>query len=174
MFRVDKANYEDSDFDRGHLVSSANHNEEKLQNSETFLLSNMSPQLPRFNRGVWKKLESAVRKLSELDDVFETYVISGPIFDFETFIETVPQSEENPIMLPVPHAYFKSVLAERKSGAIHIWSFMLRHEPSTKKLDKFQVETTRIEVFAGLNLWDRLSGSKIREEKKTIRRLWDH
>ena len=77
-----------SGFNRGHLVASANQIEENIQNSETFLLSNMAPQRPMFNRGIWKRLETAVRALDSLKKVFETYVISGPIFFFDEEIES--------------------------------------------------------------------------------------
>jgi len=49
-FRADLVDYNKSGYDRGHLVASANQIETELQNSETFLLSNMSPQKPGFNR----------------------------------------------------------------------------------------------------------------------------
>ena len=56
-FRAGLNAYKGSGYDRGHLVGSANNDILEIQNSETFLLSNMSPQLPNFNRGIWKKLE---------------------------------------------------------------------------------------------------------------------
>jgi endonuclease G, mitochondrial len=65
-FRADLTDYSKSGFDRGHLVASANQNDEKLQNSETFLLSNMSPQTPAFNR---KKMERA--RILPLASVFQ-------------------------------------------------------------------------------------------------------
>ncbi len=174
LFRVDKAQYVGSGFSRGHLVASANQNEEVLQDSETFLLSNMCPQEQGFNNGVWKRLENAVRKLNDLDDVYEVYVISGPIFDFDLVIETIQTTDDSPIKLPVPHAFFKSVLAERKSGALHMWSFVMPHKSSTKSLDKFQVPTTHIEVMVGVNLWSQLTGAKIKEEKGKKRTMWEH
>ena len=173
LFRVDKALYEGSGFERGHLVASANQNEEELQDSETYLLSNMCPMTRGFNAGVWGRLESAVRKLNQLEDVYEVYVISGPIFDFDIVIDTL-DSEDSPIKLPIAHSYFKSVLAERKSGALHMWSFVLPHESSRKSLDKFQVQTRHVEVMVGVNLWGRLTGSKISEEKGKIRTMWEH
>ncbi len=54
-FRADLANYQDSGYDRGHLVASSNQKNSDLQNSETFLLSNIAPQDPQFNRKVWRK-----------------------------------------------------------------------------------------------------------------------
>jgi len=88
-FRADLADYKNSGFDRGHLVASANQIETELQNSETFLLSNMSPQLPKFNRKIWKELETRVRELNNKKSIFETYVISGPIFFFDKEIECI-------------------------------------------------------------------------------------
>ncbi len=41
-------------------------------------------------------------------------------------------------------------------------------------LDKFQVSTRHIEVMVGVNLWDRLTGSKISKEKVKIRTMWEH
>lgn len=174
LFRVDKAQYEGSGFDRGHLVASANQNEVELQDSETFLLSNMCPQEHGFNNGVWKRLEKAVRELNKLEDVCEVYVISGPIFDFDLVIETITTSDASPIKLPIPHLFFKSVLAERRSGALHMWSFVMQHESSRKSLDKFRVPTTHVEVMVGVNLWDQLTGTKINEEKNKIRTMWEH
>lgn len=43
MFRADLEVYKGSGYDRGHLVPSADQRDTDLQNSETFLLSNMSP-----------------------------------------------------------------------------------------------------------------------------------
>ncbi|MEM8775901.1 MAG: DNA/RNA non-specific endonuclease [Pseudomonadota bacterium] len=53
-FRGSLEAYRSSGFDRGHLSASANLNETDIQNSETFLLSNMSPHRPEFNRGIWR------------------------------------------------------------------------------------------------------------------------
>jgi len=174
LFRVDKALYEGSGFDRGHLVASANQNEEELQDSETFLLSNMSPMDRSFNRGVWGRLEAAVRKLNKLEDVYEVYVVSGPIFDFDLVIDTLTTSDDSPIKLPIPHSFFKSVLAERKSGRLDMWSFVLPNVNSQKSLDKFQVMPTHVEVMAGLYMWGSLTGDKIEEEKNKVREMWEH
>ena len=56
MFRSTLATFRGSNHDRGHLISSADRREDALINSETFLMSNMSPQVPAFNRGVWTRI----------------------------------------------------------------------------------------------------------------------
>ena len=55
------SDYIKSGYDRGHLCPAADmaHSAEAME--ETFLMSNISPQLPVFNRGIWKSLEKLVR-----------------------------------------------------------------------------------------------------------------
>lgn len=172
MFRADLVDYEGSGFDRGHMVASADQNEVAIQNSETFLLSNMSPQKQQFNRGVWKELETAVRKLDAKEEIYETYVISGPIFDFDTPVIRIGANDDNGVTLPVPNAFFKSVLTEDKRGNLNMWSFLLPNEGSNASLASFLVPTVVIERLVGIFLWDRLTGQKIEQEKKNVRKMW--
>lgn len=172
MFRADLDVYKGSGYDRGHLVPSADKTELELQNSETFLLSNMSPQKPEFNRAIWKELEGAVRKLDAEKRIYETYVISGPIFNFDVPVQTL--EVEGGVTLPIPHAYFKSVLTENDRGALHMWSFMIPNEATDKPLEEFQTTTVKVERFAGIFLWQRLVGSNIEREKSRKRKMWKY
>ena len=172
MFRADLVDYAGSGYDRGHLVASANQRETEMQNSETFLLSNMSPQNPRFNRKIWRELETAVRNLNAKSRILETYVICGPIFYFDRPVATIGANDANEVTIPVPNAYFKSVLTENNRGALHMWSFVLPNEESDQSLETFLVPTTHIEKLAGIKLWERLVGKKIEREKSRTRRMW--
>jgi len=174
MFRADLEVYKGSGYDRGHLVPSADQRDTDLQNSETFLLSNMSPQRPNFNRKIWKKLEDAIRQLDAPKKIYETYVISGPIFNFDVPILKMKSEDDDDVSLPIPHAYFKSVLTENNRGALHMWSFILPNEESDKVLEEFLVPTVKLERYAGLFLWQRLVGRKIEREKGRIRRMWKY
>ena len=171
-FRADLADYEGTGFDRGHLVPSADQRETEIQNSETFLLSNMSPQVPKFNRDIWKKLEEAIRTLDAQKKILETYVISGPIFNFDTEVVTINAKRAGGVTLPIPHRYFKSVLTEDKRGTFNMWSFIIPNEASKKSLEEFRVPTTKLEKYAGLFLWETLVGTKIKREKNRIRKMW--
>ena len=172
MFRADLADYTGSGFDRGHLVSSANQIETEIQNSETFLLSNMSPQAPKFNRQVWRKLESAIRELNSKKTVLETYVICGPIFYFDKTVREIGTEDDNGVSIPIPHAYFKSVLTENNRGSLHMWSFIIPNIHTTQPLEDFQVSTRKVEKIAGIFLWENLSGTKINREKGRVRKMW--
>jgi len=172
MFRADLADYQGSGFDRGHLVASANQRELAIQNSETFLLSNMSPQHPDLNRRIWKDLEEAVRELNVKKNIYETYVLCGPIFDFNKLVKTIGSEDDNGVTLPIPHAYFKSVLTENDRGALHMWSFIIPNQASNKPLEDFRVPTTQVEQYSGLLIWGGLVGAKIEKEKNKIRKMW--
>ena len=172
MFRADLVDYTGSGYDRGHLVASANQRETELQNSETFLLSNMSPQKPQFNRGIWKQLEELTRSLNDKPDILETYVIGGPIFYFDQPVATIGANDANEVTIPVPHAYFKSVLAENDKGDLWMWSFVLPNQESDQPPETFSVPTTLVEKLAGIKLWERLVGKKIDKEKSKIRKIW--
>lgn len=172
QFRADLVDYRNSGYDRGHLVSSADQSESDLQNSETFLLSNVAPQAAQFNRGVWKKLETAIRTLNARPDIYETYVICGPIFDFDTPVAKIGTKDSNGVSLPIPNAFFKSVLTENSKGKLHMWSFILPNEKSDKALEKFQVPTILVEQMSGILLWERLVGKAIEREKRKVRDMW--
>lgn len=67
--------YRDSGYDRGHLTPSADRTKNQVDNSATFLMTNMIPQAPANNREVWRELEEYARDL-----VFqgkELYLIAG-------------------------------------------------------------------------------------------------
>ena len=59
--RSTPADYAGSGYDQGHLANNADMSWSETVAKESFLMSNMSPQLPSVNRGVWKNLESAER-----------------------------------------------------------------------------------------------------------------
>ena len=159
-FRADLVDFKGSGFDRGHLVSSADRRATTLQNSETFLLTNMSPQHPDLNRRVWRILEDKIRDLAR--EFVEVFVMCGPLFDVGKKIEVIGK---DPTKIPVPHSYFKTILAEKVSGELGLWSFIFENKKSKRELGEHLVSTTEIETRAGLLLWDRLRGADIERMK---------
>jgi endonuclease G, mitochondrial len=68
--------YTGSGFDRGHLANSEDRSSSPENNSATFLMTNIVPQSPDNNRGVWVELENYCRKLVRQGQ--ELYIIAGP------------------------------------------------------------------------------------------------
>lgn len=73
--RVRHGDYTGSGYDRGHLTPSADRTRSEADNSATFLMTNIVPQTPENNRGVWKELEEYARDLVEQGK--ELYVVAG-------------------------------------------------------------------------------------------------
>lgn len=72
---VGPGDYSGSGFDRGHVTPSADRTRTVTDNSSTFLMSNMIPQAPNNNRGVWADFENFLR--SELDGTKDIYIYAG-------------------------------------------------------------------------------------------------
>ncbi len=61
--RVTPSDYTGSGYDRGHLAPSADRSASVEGMSQTFLMTNMTPQTGDLNRGPWAKLEAYLRTL---------------------------------------------------------------------------------------------------------------
>ena len=73
--RVTPSDYTNSGYDRGHLCPSADRSASVEGMSETFLMSNMTPQTADLNRGAWQKLEGYLRTL--VTRGFDVYIYAG-------------------------------------------------------------------------------------------------
>ncbi|HEV7473286.1 MAG TPA: DNA/RNA non-specific endonuclease [Pyrinomonadaceae bacterium] len=74
-YQVQATDYSGSGFDRGHMCPSGDRTISVSANSATFLMTNMIPQLPANNQGVWANLESYCRTLVSQGN--ELYIVSG-------------------------------------------------------------------------------------------------
>ena len=147
-----------SGYDRGHLVSSATLDASRQMNSETFLLSNMTPQLPKFNRAIWKGLENRERKWSNQRG--RVYVITGPVF---------ASSKQNG-RISVPSHFYKIIFDPAKSEAI---SFLLPHKALyTTQLPRYRTSIDTIEEMIGADLFESLPDNVEDELEAGVQRMW--
>lgn len=119
--------YKGSGYDRGHLAPAADFTWTESGLDETFYMSNMSPQVPGFNRGIWKKLESEVRSWATENNM--VYVVTGPVY-----VEKSEKIGKNKVA--IPDKYYKVILeldgTEKKGIA-----FILDNEKSSMPLSEF-------------------------------------
>lgn len=92
-WRIKKADYNGSGYDRGHMCPSEDHSDTEENNRETFLMSNMQPQLHRLNGGAWKALEGYVQNLVKQQG-FEAYITAGCYGDRGTL------NNKNKVVIP--------------------------------------------------------------------------
>ncbi|MEG5033329.1 DNA/RNA non-specific endonuclease [Microcoleus sp. AT3-D2] len=76
-YKVRPSDYMGSGYDRGHIAPSADRTRNEADNSSTFLMTNMMPQVPEVNRGVWGDLEEYCRELVAQGK--ELYIVAGPV-----------------------------------------------------------------------------------------------
>jgi endonuclease G len=74
-YQVKHSDYTGSGYDRGHMTPSADRTASDADNQATFLLTNIVPQAPTLNQGLWAQLEDYARTLVGQGD--ELYIISG-------------------------------------------------------------------------------------------------
>lgn len=139
------ADYRRSGYDRGHLAPAADMSFSIKTMDESFYLSNMSPQLDEFNRGIWKDLEAQVRSFAISEG--DIYVTTGPIFPSETEPKAI-----GPNKVTVPKAFYK-VVWDRTAPEKMI-GFILPHEGSSKSLKSFAVTVDRVEAETGLDFFN--------------------
>ncbi len=75
-YQVLDNDYSGSGYDRGHLCPSGDRTNSIPNNSATFLMTNMMPQLAANNQGPWEEFETYCRTLAGQGN--EIYVMSGP------------------------------------------------------------------------------------------------
>ncbi len=76
FYRVTPNDYTNSGFDRGHMCPSADRSVTVADNEVTFLMSNILPQAPDNNQGVWASFETYCRTLAAAGN--EILITSGP------------------------------------------------------------------------------------------------
>ena len=74
--RATSYSFSQSGWDRGHLAAAADFGSKAAQD-ESFLLSNVVPQSPKVNRGVFADIERAVRHIAHKST---THVVTGPLY----------------------------------------------------------------------------------------------
>ncbi|HEX3074772.1 MAG TPA: DNA/RNA non-specific endonuclease, partial [Ignavibacteriales bacterium] len=79
FYHVCHEDYSNSGYDRGHLVRSEERTATPEDNKSTFLLTNIIPQSPDLNRGVWLALERYCEDLCKKNNK-ELYIIAGGIY----------------------------------------------------------------------------------------------
>jgi endonuclease G len=155
--------YNSSGYTRGHLVPAGDMAFDTLAMRESFLMSNISPQLREFNNGVWKELEENVRDWTHKTE--RLYIIAGPIFDGPR--KTI--GRENKIA--VPDAFFKVLLdytdPEKKAIA-----FIIPHKMSDKRLQEFMVSIDEVERITGFDFFGEMINDN--EEEKLESQIEPH
>jgi len=141
--------YSSSGFDRGHLSPSADNNLSEEANEESFLFSNISPQLARFNSGIWANLEEWVREQAIESDTI--YVVTGSVF-----VNNLGKIGDNGVTIP---SYFYKIVLKFEEDRPKTIAFLLPHIGATSDFKDYQVQVNSIESLTGIDFFPALNNS---------------
>lgn len=108
FYRVEHSDYTGSGYDRGHMVRSEERTRTAEDNKSTFILSNILPQRPDLNRGVWLNLEYFCEDLCK-NKKKELFIIAGGIFRTENRIKE---------KIAVPDSCFKIIVMVNEGESV--------------------------------------------------------
>ena len=155
---ANNADYSGNGYDRGHMAPAADMGWSSATMKESFYYSNMSPQNPAFNRGIWKSLEELVR--SWAIDNEAVYVVTGPVLTKE-----LPAIGRNNVSVP---GYYYKVILDYTEPGIKAIGFILRNEGSKEPLQSFAVSIDSVETVTGIDFFPLLPDEQERFIEKTL------
>lgn len=161
-FRARLRDFFRSGYDRGHNAPAADAKFNQIAMDETFLLSNMSPQVGEgFNRDYWAHFEDFSRRLTQRYD--SVRIMTGPLYlpkkgeddKFRVTYEVIG----SPPNIAVPTHFFKLVVGERNGDEnLAVGAFVLPNDKieNSVPLTDFQVPVEALERSSGLELLHRV------------------
>jgi endonuclease G len=128
-----QSSYDKSGYDRGHNMNAEDNRCDKIGMNESFYFSNMTPQVPQLNRGVWKSLETQVRETAATQDSVKVWMGS------------VGESKKVK-KLSIPTHCWK-VIYVKKTNQYHAWIFP-NTTPTNKSITFFEVKVGDVEKIS--------------------------
>lgn len=150
--RATKNDYTNSGYDRGHLCAAADCLTQKGVD-DSFFLTNISPQVPSFNRGYWKKLEQHARDLTKQYRV--VHVFTGPLYlgkkqrDGKRYVQYQLIGKNN---VAVPTHFFMILFVELPSDKMLGKAYILPNKAIDSKTDlkSFSATIEEVEKVSGV------------------------
>ncbi|MDD2385757.1 MAG: DNA/RNA non-specific endonuclease [Bacteroidales bacterium] len=158
--------YKGSGYDRGHLAPAGDMSFSEQAMQESFYYSNISPQEPSFNRGIWKKLESEVR--SYVEYLNEIYIVTGPVLT-----EGLPEIGENGVA--IPEEYYKAALFVSDTCVEAIAFIMPNKKISSESVYNYAISVNELEKKTKINFFHNLPFFVERSVEKRVNiEFWEN
>ena len=139
--------YRRSGYDRGHLAPAGDMGFSEEAMSESFYMSNISPQDRAFNRGIWRALETQTRDW--VADNGSLYVVTGGVLTEK--IKAI--GTKNKVSVP---KYFYKVLLHLEEHNLKAIAFLLPNEGSEASLSQFVISIDSLESMTGIDFFPAL------------------
>ena len=138
--------YKHSGYDRGHMAPAADMKWDEQVMKESFYLSNICPQNPNLNGGVWKDLEEQVRDLASQKE--KIFVVCGPIVN--DISNTIGENK-----VVVPQAFYK-VLLQEENGKIYTIGFVHENVSGRKPMSTYAMTVDEVEKLTNIDFFPSL------------------
>lgn len=140
-----KEDYKESGFDRGHLVPAADMRLNYTSMSQSFFMSNISPQVAGFNRGVWSRIENEVRRWTKTYG--ELYIVTGPVL--EPALPVIGRG------VSVPR-YFYKIIFDNTSKKPKMLAFLIENKSDKRHISEFVTTVDEIESMTKIDFFTHL------------------
>ena len=138
--------YARSGYSRGHMCPAGDNKWDEEALRQTFLLTNICPQLYELNAGDWNELEKKCRTWARRYG--NVYIVCGPIL-LNKVHRTIGRNK-----VVVPEAFFKVVLRLENGGkAGKGIGFIYRNEDVKKKMSAYVNSIDEVERITGLDFF---------------------
>lgn len=151
--RSNLLDYRGSGYNRGHMVPAANCRKNVQIMRESFLMSNICPQEPNFNRYYWASFERHVRDLTKQYKsvtvlIEPLYLPQGEPGERYVYYRVIGKND-----VAVPTHFFKVLKLEHEMGSHDVIAYIMPNEPIDPEtpLQTFQVALEKVEAFQGLS-----------------------
>lgn len=144
--RAEHMDYVNSGYDRGHMCPSADCRWGEKAQEQTFLLTNICPQLHNLNAGDWKELEDRCRTWAL--QYGSIYIVCGPLLMNKKH-KTIGKNK-----VVVPEAFYKVVL--RLGDQPAAIGFIYRNERTNKTMSSYVNSVDEVERITGLDFFSAL------------------
>jgi len=153
------SDYTKTGYDRGHLAPAGDMKFSAQAMAESFYMSNVSPQLPGFNRGIWKKLEEQFRSWAPSSHT--VFVVTGPVL-----IDPINSHIGQTCSISVPWRFYKIMLDT--ASPMRAIAFVLPANSSTQPLSSFAMSIDEAERITGIDFFPKLNDIQEAKIEKTL------
>lgn len=159
---VQPQDYNRTGYDRGHLAPAADMTYSFDAMLHSFFMSNISPQIPGCNRGIWKRIENQARKWAKKEG--RLYIITGPIFGSD-------RKWLGKTGIPIPTGFYKIILD--MTPPMKMIAFITPNQPSKKRVYSFVTTVDHIEELTGFDFFSKMEDAlEAKLEKEADFSLW--
>lgn len=157
--------YSANDYDRGHMVPAGDMKWSFQAMKESFYFTNICPQSPKLNGGIWADLEMQCRAWAKTKKV--VFIAAGPVIEKE--MEHMGKNR-----IAIPQQFFKVVCTQLADGSYEGVGFLFENRPYVKtKIKEMSVPIRSVEAVTGIDFFSVLP-DEVEEAMETAvnERFW--